>query len=99
MERLLADLRLTRASDFHLSLLKKTSRCPYARARRYRGAVASACLVPGVRRRVPCALAPARGDQRATADWIDLAAICIWAAKSPRDLSRLSTLPSFGCRA
>lgn len=29
-------------------LLKKTSRCPYARARRYRGAVASACLVPGV---------------------------------------------------
>ena len=35
MERLLADLRLTRASDFHLSLLKKTSRCPYARARRF----------------------------------------------------------------
>ena len=61
MERLLADLRLTRASDFHLSLLKKTSRCPYARARRYRGAVASACLVPGVRRRVPCTLAPCAG--------------------------------------
>ena len=91
MERLLADLRLTRASDFHLSCSKKLRVAlmherAVIEARWRRLALYQASAVECHAR-----LPPRGATNAATADWIDLADICIW-LRRVRGTSRGSLL-------